>query len=313
MVCLLLIAGFCIWGSHRLKTADRNETKDIKVSLLQGNINQYQKWDDKYEKMIRERYENLSIEATKESPDLIVWPESAIPGWYPNEKFYRNWVSDLVRRSSTSHLIGAVSSTRGLEFNAAFLVDDKGRIVSQYNKQHLVPFGEYVPLGKFMGKIIPYLGQLGAFDPGDKTVLFRIGNLTIAPNICFEAIFPGLVRESVLKGADLIVNFTNDGWYLDTGAPEQHYVPNVFRAVELGRPVIRAANTGISAMIDAWGREIFRSELMTSGTFTETVSLSRPHSETLYFKYGPWFSWLSVLGAIFLGFFGWQKKKQQLI
>lgn len=263
------------WGKHRLNMAGRmgESTRSFKVAILQGNIDQYAKWDTRYEASVRQKYEGLVLQASAFKPDLIVWPESAIPGWYPNQKKYVEWVRRLATQSKTHHLIGAVTSRDGKDYNAAFLITPDGTAAAEYDKQHLVPFGEYIPFGGILKKWIPYLGQLGTFAAGERPVLFEVAGARLAPNICYEAIFPNLVRKSVLQGADIIVNITNDGWFLNTGAPEQHYVANIFRAVETGRPVIRAANTGISAVIDPHGREIVRSRLLTTGVFTATISL----------------------------------------
>jgi apolipoprotein N-acyltransferase len=291
----IVVVGTCLWGHHRLTRADgvTPSTKIVKVGILQGNIDQYQKWDNAYEANIRAQYEKLSDEAARWHPDLIVWPESAVPGWFPNQPFYREWVMKVVAKSKVPHLIGSVTNESGKDLNAAFLIDPSGKIMGRYAKQHLVPFGETIPFGGFMKRWIPYLGQLGEFGADDKPVLFDLEGIRLAVNICYEAMFAGLVRQEVRMGADLIVNITNDGWFLKTGAPEQHYVTNIFRAVENGRPVIRAANTGISAVIDAFGRERLRTSLLTGGAWFAEVPVQS--NNTFYLRHGPWFDWFCAL------------------
>lgn len=269
-LCLCLCLGY---GLKRLNTNDIHG-RPLKVALLQGNIDQYQKWDEQYEYLIREVYADLAQKAAVEKPDIIVWPESAIPAWYPNESFYLVWVSTLVKQTDTYHLIGAVTSENGNEFNSAFVLSPDGVINDHYNKRHLVPFGEYIPFGNFLKKWIVYLGQLGVFDAGQKEAVLNINSYKCALSICYEAIFPELIRHSAQQ-SDVIVNITNDGWFLDTAAPEQHYVTNIFRAIENDRPVIRAANTGISALIDSRGREILRTPLMKRDVFIGTIYIGK--------------------------------------
>ena len=284
-----------VWGTNRLNTSGKKPESTVRIAILQGNIDQYQKWDDQHESDIRHTYKKLAMKAATEKPSFIVWPESSIPGWYPNEKFYLNWVEDLVKETNISHVIGAVSRVGKKEYNSMFHVDSKGKIQNRYDKQHLVPFGEYVPFAKLLRPIVPFLGQLGEFDAGQGNVLFDIKGIKIAPNICYESIFPNLVRKSVLKGADIIMNVTNDGWYLDTGAPEQHYVNNIFRAIEMGRPVVRAANTGISAVIDPFGREQLRSPLLEENVYTSTLFIPKDPMKTFYLIIGDWFAWFSFV------------------
>lgn len=295
-----------LWGSYRLDNkAKVPHLVSFRVAILQGNIDQYQKWDDLYETQIRERYGGLVGEALTHKPDLIVWPETAVPGWFPNEKFLLDWVKEVVTRSSVPHFVGAVTSRLKKDYNALFHITPDGAIRGEYDKQHMVPFGEYIPFGGFMRRWVPYLGELGEFHAGEGPKIFTIElpltspaavKINFTPNICYEAIFPELIRQGVNRGAHVIVNVTNDGWFLTTGAPEQHYVTNIFRAVENGRPVIRAANTGISAAIDARGREIARSPLMEPGVIVADLQIDQELRRTFYGRFGPWFvhaSWLA--------------------
>jgi apolipoprotein N-acyltransferase len=278
MLAIALVCAAWLWGKRVIDQAAASEAnvQFARVAILQGNIDQYQKWDDAYEASIRARYENLMREAVAQKPELIVWPESAVPGWFPNQDNYRVWVSSLVKASGAYNIVGAVTRHDGHDYNAAFLLDPTGAIVAEYDKRHMVPFGEYIPFGGFLSRWVPYLGQLGTFSAGASPILFNAGNLRISPNICYEAMFAPLVRRGVDQGANAIVNITNDGWFLDTNAPEEHYVVNLFRAVENRTPVIRAANTGISAIIDAYGQEQLRSPLLKAGIFSGIVTVSSP-------------------------------------
>jgi apolipoprotein N-acyltransferase len=277
-----------------------SENTPFTISILQGNIDQYQKWDDAYVADIEHRYESLAMGAAKSKPDLIVWPESAAPGWIPNEPKIAQWLAGVIKKTHVPNIVGAVTRIEGKDFNAALLFDANGHIQNVYAKQHLVPFGEYIPFGRILARWIPYLGQLGTFNAGSGAVIFTVGALRAAPNICYEAIFAPLVMRDVSAGANAIINITNDGWFLDTPAPEQHYVANIFRAVENGVPVIRAANTGISAVIDSYGREVLRSPLLATGVYTTTISLGLP-PRTLYARVGHYFPQLCWI-VVALGF-----------
>jgi len=289
------------WGWRQLNNPVKG-AHDLKVAILQGNIDQYKKWDSKYEEDIRTVYEGLAIKAATRWPDMIVWPESAVPGWYPNDKEYVSWIKKIATDTKTHHVLGAISTRRGKDFNSVFLVGPDGRIKGQYDKMHLVPFGEYIPFGGFMKNLIPYLGTLGLFSAGEKQALFEVSGTFLSPSICYESIFSEPIRKSVVLGASLLVNITNDGWYLKTGAPEQHFNANIFRAVENARPLVRAANTGISGVIDERGRQLLRTPLMERGDYHFTVSVPEMSQHTLFVRLGPWFTYLCwlVLGGSFL-------------
>lgn len=261
----------CLACGHQRLKKTREIGSPVRIAILQGNINQYQKWDAAHETFIKMRYESLVEKAAEKGVDLVVWPESAVPGWIPNEKPVMDWLTTLIQRSNTYHIIGAVSERGGKEFNSAFFFGPDGKIIDVYDKRHLVPFGEYIPFGCFLKRLVPYLGELGTFDSGDTARIFLLpiqgsnGFVRIEPNICYESIFPFRTK------ADFVVNITNDAWYLKTGAPAQHYAANVYRAIENNLPVVRAANTGISAVIDPYGKALFKSRLMEDGVFFETV------------------------------------------
>ena len=157
--------------------------------------------------------------------------------------------------------MGSVSRGDGSHV-AAFLLDKKGEISASYEKRQLVPFGEYVPMRGFLGRYIKPVATLGEFLPGARDQkLMEFKGFKIGAAICYESVFPYLFYPSTRAGADLFVNITNDGWYLDTAAPYQHFIVNIFRAVENRRSVARAANNGISGVIDPWGRVLAKTRL----------------------------------------------------
>jgi apolipoprotein N-acyltransferase len=301
-ISLIAVLGTIVAGQVRLARAPEMSDRTLRAGLLQGNIDQYRKWDDAYEADIRQTYATLVQNTRDNGPlDVMIWPETAVPGWVPKDPFYTQWVAGLAKRSGTPQLFGSLSAGPTGEYNAAILMDSSGTITGQYDKTHLVPFGEYIPFGGFLKSVVPYLGQVGTFDRGRRVAPFDLNGVRIAPNICYEAIFPALVRDSA-RDADVIVNVTNDGWFLKTAAPEQHFLSNVYRAVENGRPVVRAANTGISASIDAYGRIRFESSLLSTGAYSVTVNLPPRDFVTFFSRWGNWFGWLCLL--VFLASLG---------
>jgi apolipoprotein N-acyltransferase len=204
-------------------------------------------------------------------------------------------VADLARKAGVPLLVGAVSRQGGKDYNGAFLFSKEGVIVGQYLKQHLVPFGEYVPWRGVLGKMVNVLNALGGFEGGREASVLP-GPAPLGVSICFEGIFPGLVRRFPLNGAEILANITNDGWYRHTAAPEQHLASNVLRAVENRRWLVRAANTGISAIIDPKGRLSERSGLLEEAVLRGMVTPIR--DLTLYSRFGGWFAWLCLLSAL---------------
>jgi apolipoprotein N-acyltransferase len=283
-----------IWGAWRMHSEKRPSlTAGFPVALLQGSIDQYQKWDKQYVKSIQGVYAALNREALRTHPALIVWPETAVPGYLTHEPELQDWLTSVIRRTGTTHVVGAPAmSPDRTAYNSAFVIDSDGQVMGQYDKKHLVPFGEIVPWGKVLGRWIKVLNSLGGFAAGKRSpvILSPIGPLGI--NICYEAVFPDLVRRSVRQGASYIINITNDGWYMKTSAPYQHFVPNVFRAVENRRWLMRADNTGISALIDPAGRVHAASPIFVPLLVTGTVW---PVSEvTFYTLYGDVFAGLCL-------------------
>jgi apolipoprotein N-acyltransferase len=263
------------------------------VALLQGSIDQYKKWDKAYVEEIQKTYERLSLEASRTKPDMIVWPETSVPGYLLQEPALRRWLDDVVRKSHASQLVGAPTLHNEMAYNSAFSLDPKSMLVGGYAKQHLVPFGEVVPWSGFLGRYIKVLNDLGGFTAGTQAPVLDVGGYPVGVNICYEAIFPNLVRRSVRQGAVLIANLTNDGWYMNTAAPYQHWAPNVFRAVENGRWLVRADNTGISGIIGPTGRVEAASALFQPCVIAGTAQARR--ELTPYTRLGDLFAWLCVI------------------
>ncbi len=287
------------------------QTGGIGISVVQGNIEQDKKWDPAYQSEVLGTYKRLTLEALRRHPDLIIWPETATPFYFNGGSAGdRTLTSDLVafvRQNHTPLLFGSptyeVKPNRHIiGRNSAFLLSADGRLEATYHKMHLVPFGEYVPLKKVLFFVEKMVQAIGDFQGGDEYTVMTVPygepndrkETKLSTVICYEIIFPDLVRRFVKGGAAVLTTITNDAWFGRTAAPYQHFSMAVFRAVENRVPVARAANTGISGFIDAQGRI-----LETSGIFTEAELMRTlvPGTEkkTFYTRYGDVFSYACVL------------------
>lgn len=257
--CAVLISLSLIYGYYKIWQPARpsEQQRPVKISLIQGNIPQELKWNPASQRPIIEKHLKLSQLAVQDKPRLIVWPEASlpvIPGESP-ELFAE--VKNFTKSSGIPFLLGAVTSRRSLYYNSAILIPSQEGPLTQYDKVHLVPFGEYIPLRKvlpFLETVVP-IGDVAA---GSEYTIFKLGeeNLKFAVLICFEDVFPLLARKFTKMGADFLVNITNDGWYRKTSAPYQHLQASVFRAVENRVYLVRSANTGVSAFIGPMGKII---------------------------------------------------------
>ena len=331
-----LIVGYGTWRLSR-----HPEGRTVRVAVVQGNIPQERKWDETSQEWILQRYERLTHEAATAQPDLIVWPETAVPGLIGWDRAVTRRVQQLAQAVQIPLLVGApsvapaqVSSQDVRLFNSALLVDRQGVVAGRYDKVHLVPFGEFIPGESFAPWLRAVLPPIGDFVPGrDATVFLLEGQgksaipSPLAPRpsppfgalICFEDIFPQLARRLVQGGAQMLVVITNDAWFGNTAAAYQHAQASIFRAVELRVPVVRAANTGWSGCITETGRRIASvhdahgEELFVEGV--AVCEMSIPDAPTPYDRWGDWVAWLCLGaclgGAVFAIINGWRVNPAQ--
>jgi len=288
---VLVFCGIWLFGRAELKKAEAAVPfRSFKAALLQPSIDLYAKWDEAEAGNIRAVIEGLAAGA--KGADLVIWPENALPGWI-EEPRYSAWLKSPVFRGPAGSIVGSVSRGDGRHV-AAFLLDEKGEIAASYNKRQLVPFGEYVPLRGLLGRYITPVAALGEFLPGAPDQgLMAFGDFKIGAAVCYESVFPYLFSGDTRAGADVFVNITNDGWYLDTAAPYQHFIVNIFRAVENRRTVVRAANNGISGVIDPWGRVPAKTSLNER---TALVVQAPVYAARAFFPlYGQWFARAALL------------------
>jgi apolipoprotein N-acyltransferase len=293
------------YGNWRLKDIQSKMVKSPKtrVSIVQGNIPQDQKWDAAFRQNTTEKYIRMSRKSIPGNPDLIVWPETATPFYFGYEKELTAMVRRGITESGKDYLIGSPSFEPGpgtLYYrNSAYLLGSNDRTLGRYDKAHLVPFGEYIPFKKwlpFLGKMVE---QVGDFHPGAKGVTLDWKGVQIGVQICYEIIFPGLSATMSNNGAQLLINLTNDAWYGRTSAPFQHFSMTVFRAVENRKSLVRAANTGISGFVDPTGEIRKAGGLFKDIILTDDVPLMKEQT-----RYAAWGDALPlaclVISAIFV-------------
>ncbi len=273
--------------------------KDLRVALLQGNVDQGVKWDPAYQMATLEIYRRLTMKAAGEGAALIVWPETAAPFFLRWEPKLARMVLDMASRAGTFLLVGSPDREGDGEeryFNSAFLISPEGKIVGKYDKIHMVPFGEYVPLKRFLFFIQKMAEGIGDFSGGERYTLFSLPRGRFGVTICYEIIFPNQVRQYVNRGAEFLVNITNDAWFGRSSAPYQHLAMAVFRAVENQVYVVRSANTGVTAIIDPAGRIMKQTDLFVEAVLVGEISLRK--GTTFYTRYGDLFAWICSVFAL---------------
>lgn len=307
-IAALLVASITSYGFIRMKAVESEVARwsGMRVGVAQGSIDQGLKWDGRYQEETLDIYTGLTEKASGRFAKLVIWPETAIPFYYEPEKIEEGLVGELARKTGSFILTGSPSYTYNPAtnevryFNSAFLINSAGETVGKYDKFHLVPFGEYVPLRGILpfGKLTAGIGDFTE-GPGPLPIAFEGGG--IGTLVCFESIFPEIARGHVRNGATMLANITNDAWFGYTSAPYQHFQMSVFRAVENRTFLVRAANTGISAVIDPNGRIRERTGLFERTVITGDVRL-RQGGLTFYTSYGDLFAWGStIITGVFIG------------
>ncbi len=273
-VALVTVALTFGYGQFRLQQP-MGGASPLKVGVVQGNIAQDRKWDDDFKDETLDIYKRLSQSTRPASPQLLVWPESATPLFFQVDPHYQAELLDLTQEGQFDLLFGSpafdpVDSSR--LYNSAYFLSPTAGILARYDKMHLVPFGEYVPLSSLLFFVDKITMGIGDFAPGDSPSVVEVAGEKIGTAICFEVIFPELVRKAVDQGATIMTTITNDAWFGDSPAASQHFSMVVFRAVENRVPFARAANTGISGFIDAHGRILEQTPLFVEAAITRTLS-----------------------------------------
>ena len=301
-----LLIGVAVWGNQRLQNhALTSEGRSVRVALIQGNIPQEQKWDDAHAGPILNTYLALTREAASKGAELVIWPESSTPFPFLDDKMGGERIRSLVRETGIELLLGSdqVDHQAKSYYNAAFLVRKTGDVAGVYQKMHLVPFGEFVPLQQLLFFVGPLVEQVGGFTPGRDMVMLPTTHGPISTAICYEIVFPRLVGTSVWRGSQLLTTITNDAWYGHSSAPYQHFLQASMRAIEQGRYLARAANTGITGFVDPYGRVLQQTEIFERAILVGDVRMLE--GRTIYGRIGDLFAYicaaLTLVALLFSG------------
>ncbi|WP_028313297.1 apolipoprotein N-acyltransferase [Desulfatibacillum aliphaticivorans] len=305
----MIVGGAYYYGVLRLDQVKQSckNAEAIEVAVIQGNIDQNIKWNPAYQEHTVDTYVRLTKSAVSPKTELAIWPESAMPFYFSaTEPFLTARVLNEAREDNLYLLTGSMSFERTekdpIFYNSAFLIGQNGKVLGKYDKAHLVPWGEYVPLKKYMPFINNLVEQVSDFSPGRKGEALPANGVNLGVLICYEIIFPSLARHQVLDGANLLVTITNDAWFGRSSAPYQHFSTAVFRAVENRRAVARAANTGVSGFIDPTGKILAATNLFVEDTRTTSLPLLK--TGTLYTELGDLFAFICMGLVIILMFAG---------
>lgn len=295
-----VLTGAALWG-QRLPPVHTT----AQALLVQTDLPQVEEFDPQWVQHHPEQIHQLEQltrtagrQQAGEEPALIIWPEIPVSIYFHHDPLIRARLLQLAQATRSYILVGVVDfqpDPDGTQHptNSAVLLSPAGQFVGQYDKIHLVPFGEYVPMGRWLGFLDALTAEVSDFRPGREPAVLPSGSARLGPLICYEAIFPGLARGLVEQGADVLVNLSNDGWFGQSAAPAQHLNMARVRAVETRRFLLRATNTGITAVVDPYGRVVAEAPSHTRTVLTAGFAPRR--DVTWYARHGDWFAALCAL------------------
>jgi len=298
---LVLVTGLVLalgsWGAVRIRGGELNRAGDaVTVGLIQGNVDQADKWDPARASVIFRQYLEMTRRAIGKGAQVVLWPESSTPFFFEEDRPGAEMVRAIARESKVPILLGSDqidrSTTPPSYFNSAFLLRSDGSTGGVYRKMHLVPFGEYVPLKNLLFFASRLVENVSDFSAGDAAVLLPVRGHLVSTAICYEIVYPNLVRQAA-SSSELITTITNDAWFGRTSAPYQHFAQASMRAIENGRYLVRSANTGISGIVDPYGRVLARTNVFEPAVVVGEARFIR--TQTVYARVGDVFANLSAL------------------
>jgi apolipoprotein N-acyltransferase len=308
---LVVVAGVSVWGSIRVARAELTREGDpIRVGLIQGNVDQGQKWNPGRSAAIFQEYLAMTRQAIAHGAQFVLWPESSTPFYFEEDRSEAERVRAIARQARVPILLGSDQIEHGVPtkyYNSAFLVKADGTVGGVYRKMHLVPFGEYVPFNRLLFFASPLVEAVSDFSAGTEAALLPVDGHPISAAICYEIVYPDLVRRFVRDGSELITTITDDAWFGRTSAPYQHFEQASMRAIENGRYLVRSANTGISGIVDPYGHVVVRSGLYQPAVIIGEARFLR--DTTIYSRTGDVFAYASAI--ITLGLLAASRRRVQ--
>jgi apolipoprotein N-acyltransferase len=274
VIALVLVAAALVYGRQTLSAPSQVPGRQVKVALIQGNIPQKDKLNPALVLPIFNIHRELTEKALLAKPDIVIWPETTLFTYVLRDRLMAEKVRALAREAKVWFVLGTPHLVENKAYNAVISFSPSGEVVSYYYKQHLVPFGEYLP---FRPLLYPLLRSVGyyenefAHDTPPKPL--QVGGLKLAAAVCFESTLPAVIRERVSQGTDFILLVTNDAWFVDSSAAYFHWNTGVFRAVENRKYFVQVGNTGFSGVIDPYGRILTKSRLNERAGLTFQVPL----------------------------------------
>jgi apolipoprotein N-acyltransferase len=306
LACVLAaVIALAAWGARRTAAAEWTHAGDpVRVGLIQGNVSLEERAEVNRRGSIFANYLSMSRQAIRQGAELVIWPESATPFQFENDVLAAGQIRTLARQAGVTILVGsdqvepARSGLPAKYYNSAFLVQRDGTTGGAYRKMHLVPFGEYVPARWLFFFAAPLVEAVSDFSPGETPTLLPVEGHRVSTAICYEVIYPDLVRQFVLGGSELLTTITNDAWFGETSAPYQHFDQAAMRAIEEGRYLVRSANTGVSGIVDPYGRVLERTPI-----FQQAVTVGEArflNTSTFYARHGEVLARTAVVVSVVL-------------
>ena len=296
-----VVSLFIIFGAYgyiKINHYSNPFGNELKVGVVQPNIDQYKKWDEKYIKENLDAITKLVTNFKDKDLDLTVYPETVLAGYLQYEGEIIDFVEEVSPYGKMNLFGGASYDDSDKIYNSIFAVTAKNKILEKHDKNHLVIFGEYIPFKNILSRYFGILNTLGDFSKGKYMNVLRYKDMYVGATICSENFFPNLSRKYVLGGAKILTNHTNDAWFFDSYAPYQHFVMNIFRAIENRKNIIVSANTGISAIIDSAGNV-----LKFVGVNKEDAFVGQAYQNdiiTIYDKIGNIFCYICMFFTMFI-------------
>ncbi|MDR3281470.1 MAG: apolipoprotein N-acyltransferase [Endomicrobium sp.] len=299
---LIFMSTVLLFGAFRINKFKFFGDKEFSVAIVQPNIDQYKKWDRRYKNDILSALRKLAVEISKTKCDLVLWPETVFPASISEYKRLYDETKFITKTAGGFNIVGSLhKDENGNLFNSVFAFEHGRKYKTIHKKNHLIPFGEYIPFESLFLKFLRNLNQVGDFVKGTDANIFNNGQIYLGAIICSENFFPNISRRFALAGAKVLTNHTNDAWFLTTPVPDQHFVMNIFRAIETRKVVLVSANSGISGIIEPSGIITVKSSL--SKNILLTGCFSQNNFQTFYTKHGDLFIYLCSVLLLTIVFF----------